>query len=454
MVAEVKQPLYFKTVHFQNVQFWDYYNLTKQGEFTSKYPIVTLGQVLQHRKQFIEISDDHVYKRCRVQLYANGVIIRDQVPGKIIKTKKQQLCKTDDFLVAEIDAKFGGYGLVPSNLEGAIVSAHYFLYEIDKKKLLPEYLALVVKFNNFSKQVKPTGSTNYAAIRPHDVLHYKIPLPSLNEQRNLVDTFNKRLDLAHEQEKRAEVLSNLFENKVCRLLGVKIKQAEIKKGLSFFSYKEVTKWTVDYILKQSGLSSLRESKYTVMKLGQVIEYLQYGISEKSNVNQRGTPVLRMNNIQSGKIDFGDLKHYDFENSKLNKEKVLLSKGDLLFNRTNSKELVGKTAVFNVEGEFTFASYLIRLRFNKETNPHFVNYVLNSPIGRIQIDLMSRQILGQANVNSEELKEILIPLPPLKIQNEIVKELNGIIAEKEKLSDSAAHTSSLALNKFEQSIFIN
>jgi type I restriction enzyme, S subunit len=100
---------------------------------------------------------------------------------------------------------------------------------------------------------------------------------------------------------------------------------------------------------------------------------------------------------------------------------LLKDGDILFNRTISKELVGKCAVYHESGEHVFASYLIRNRADASIiNPDFLAYVINSPIGRQQIDALSRQIIGQANVNSEELRSIQIPLPPVIVQHEIMK----------------------------------
>lgn len=177
---------------FSETVFWDYYSLSNKKLIHSKYPLVKLNEVLIHRKGYITIDDTQIYKRCRVQIQGRGVVLRDEIIGKEIKTKKQQLCKADDFLVAEIDAKVGGYGIVPSNLEDAIVSGHYFLYQIRKDKLLPEFLGLVVKQNEFSKQVKSTGSTNYSAIRPYHVLEYQIPLPSLKEQKKIIDTYNNK----------------------------------------------------------------------------------------------------------------------------------------------------------------------------------------------------------------------------------------------------------------------
>ncbi len=153
---------------------------------------VALGDVLRHRKEFITIDDDCAYRRCRVQTSARGIVLRDTLQGADIKTKAQQVCRAGEFLVAEIDAKMGGYGLVPAALDGAVVSSHYFLFAPDAARLNAEYLNWYAKTPEFFAQVQAVGSTNYAAIRPSHVLDYAIPLPPLDEQRRIV----ARLDAA------------------------------------------------------------------------------------------------------------------------------------------------------------------------------------------------------------------------------------------------------------------
>ena len=148
----------------------------------SGWPMVRLGEVLTHRKHFIEIDDLSTYKRCRVQLHAQGVVLRDRVAGAEIKTKKQQVCEAGELLVAEIDAKHGGYGIVPDELGGAIVSSHYFLFAINAERLDRSFLDYYIRTTQFFEQVAAQGSTNYAAIRPSHVLDYQIPLPSISEQ--------------------------------------------------------------------------------------------------------------------------------------------------------------------------------------------------------------------------------------------------------------------------------
>ena len=137
------------------------------------WPITKLGEVLLHRKEFITIDDLTNYKRPRVQLHVQGIVFRDEVPGALIKTKTQQVCRAGEFLVAEIDAKVGGFGIVPKSLDGSIVSSHYFLFVIDESKLDRRFLDSFIRTPAFREQVAAQGSTNYAAIRPAHVLGYE-----------------------------------------------------------------------------------------------------------------------------------------------------------------------------------------------------------------------------------------------------------------------------------------
>src|SRR5439155_27324654 len=110
----------------------------------------------------------------------------------------QQGCRDGEFLVAEIDAKVCGFGIVPSSLDGAIVSSHYFLFRIDETKLERRFLDFFIRTPAFREQVAAQGSTNYAAIRPAHVLGYEIPLPALAEQRRMVARITELAAQIHE----------------------------------------------------------------------------------------------------------------------------------------------------------------------------------------------------------------------------------------------------------------
>ncbi len=197
---------------------------------------VKLHEVVTYRKQFIEISDQETYKRCRVQLHRRGVKLRDMTSGSDIKTKKQRLCKANDFIVAEMDAKFGGYGIIPKELHGAIVSSHYYLYELDQSRLLPEFLTVIIDSGVFDEQIKAVGSTNYSRVSAKEVLEYEIPCPPLDEQRSIIDfyfrsketCFDLGSELTHQQtllkKLRQQILQEAIEGKLTEDFRVKNKE--------------------------------------------------------------------------------------------------------------------------------------------------------------------------------------------------------------------------------------
>lgn len=191
------------------------------------WPVFSLADVLRHRKEFITIDDMQHYKRCRVQLHAKGVLLRDSVSGSDIKTKKQQVCRTGEFLVAEIDAKMGGFGLVPTELDGAVVSSHYFLFEPDESCLDARYLDHYCRTQRFRTQVEAQGSTNYAAIRPSDVLAYTIPLPPLAEQQAIV----ARLDALAEKSRQVEAHLDAVERDAERLIRSYLFDPSVRKSV-------------------------------------------------------------------------------------------------------------------------------------------------------------------------------------------------------------------------------
>lgn len=167
-----------------------------------------------------------------------------------------------------------------------------------------------------------------------------------------------------------------------------------------------------------------------VKLGELLEFQQYGISQKSNWEKKGHPILGMGNIKGGKLDLSDLKYAEVP--KLGSDKYTLRKGDILINRTNSAELVGKSAVFDLEGDYVFASYLIRLRARElEADPYFINFAINSFIGRDYVSRVARRAIGQANINSREISEMPIPICSISEQRRIAARIQELMQEVDR-----------------------
>lgn len=178
---------------------------------------------------------------------------------------------------------------------------------------------------------------------------------------------------------------------------------------------------------------LLQPNFPLVRLGELAEKLQYGISLPASKQQEGYPILRMNNLRDEGWDLSDLKYIELTEKEA--EGYLINKGDILFNRTNSKELVGKCDVFREDGAWVFASYLIRVTVDQsKALPEFVSAFLNTRAGRAQINRLSRAIVGMSNINAEEIRSLLIPLPLLSVQAEMVAQLQAARKSREQKTD--------------------
>ncbi len=201
---------------------------------------------------------------------------------------------------------------------------------------------------------------------------------------------------------------------------------------------DVNFWRITPFLEERFSRAL----FPLLRFGELAVTVQYGCSELAKLEPLGVPILRMNNLQNDGWDLSNLKYIELTENQLGIYK--LNVGDLIFNRTNSKELVGKCEVFRETGDWVFASYLIRVRTDEmRLNPQFASDFLSTFTGRLQIDRFSRQIIGMTNINAEEIRQILIPTPPLQRQIELVCAMDQArLQRKQKLAEADALLSSL------------
>jgi len=165
--------------------------------------------------------------------------------------------------------------------------------------------------------------------------------------------------------------------------------------------------------------------WPLVKLGEVCEEIKSGFAYgKSEVNGEGVPHLRPMNINSvGELVWEGTKFIPVDKF-IGKEYYQLRKGDVLFNNTNSKELVGKTCFVNEDIEGGYSNHITRIRVKKEIyNPQFLSIFLHY-LWRTGLFLnLCNKWVGQAGINSSTLSNIEVPLPPLEVQEELIKQIN-------------------------------
>ena len=209
----------------------------------------------------------------------------------------------------------------------------------------------------------------------------KIPLPPLDVQHHIADVLNRVGTLIEKRKAQIDKLDLLVKSRFVEMFG-------------------------DPVTNPMGWE-----RGTVRN---IVAEVKYGTSNPANDGGQ-YPYLRMNNITySGQLDMTDLKYINMPDSQL--EKYAVRKGDVLFNRTNSKELVGKTCVFDSNEIMIIAGYIIRVRTNNRAIPVYLSAVLNSDYGKLTLRAMCKTIIGQANINAQELQDIEILIPPLPLQH--------------------------------------
>lgn len=173
-----------------------------------------------------------------------------------------------------------------------------------------------------------------------------------------------------------------------------------------------------------------------VKLGDICHNVEYGSATKSKKVGK-VPVLRMGNIQNGKFDWADLVYTD---DRKEIDKYLLKKNDVLFNRTNSAELVGKTAIYKGERPAIFAGYLIRInRIKAIIDATYLTYFLNTKFAKIYGNSVRSFGVNQSNINGTKLKSYPIPLCSIEEQHRIVDELENKLTICDNIEETINHS---------------
>ena len=170
-------------------------------------------------------------------------------------------------------------------------------------------------------------------------------------------------------------------------------------------------------MEQFGLPDNNVKGYPLGRIGDVVSDVHYGTSAKASDNGKYV-YIRMNNITyEGALDLSDIKRIDVADSEI--ENYIVRYGDVLFNRTNSRDLVGKTCVFDRKNPMIIAGYIIRLRMNGLVLPEYLSLFMNTRYAKKLLFSMAKGAVGQANINAKELQDISIIIPPIDEQREFL-----------------------------------
>lgn len=325
-----------------------------------------------------------------------GFVLSDDYLKKQVYSRdisKYKLVKPGQFAYATIHLDEGSVGIAPSL---ALISPMYTVFDIDRERVDARYLLRFMKTPHVLAVYEPLGrgavhrrkSISFSALG-----QLQVPLPSLEEQRRIAAILDHVDSL---RAKRRDAIAHL-------------------ESLPQAVFREMFGSAPDWG-GQSATTTIRE----------LASKISYGTSAKAGSDGR-YPILRMGNLtDDGRLDTRELKYLDLPHEDI--EKFTLREGDLLFNRTNSVEKVGKSAVFREEGVVAFAGYLVRVRFEDDSWADFVSAILNSSYGKSLRRSLAKAAVNQANINAREMGAISIPQPPINIVQDYSRRI-GVISHK-------------------------
>jgi len=272
---------------------------------------------------------------------------------------------------------------------------------LDDNRLFMRFFMYYLKTPQFKEQLKRliTGSAQLN-FGPSHIRKMNIPLPPLAIQKKIADVLDKASALIELRKAQLDKLDLLIKSQFVEMFG-------------------------DPVTNPKG--------WDIGTIRNLVSDVKYGTSKPAEDNGQYI-YLRMNNITyEGGIDLSDIKYINMEEKEV--EKYIVRKGDLLFNRTNSKELVGKTAVFRNDTPVIIAGYVIRVRTNEKANTEYISAYLNSMYGKNTLLNICKAIVGQANINAQELQNISIPLTPISLQNQFASFVENVEQQKKLLQQS-------------------
>ncbi len=360
------------------------------------YKMVKLGTVISQAKNIR--CGEHNYPVLSMTMH-DGLIFQDDKFKKVIASANRSEYKVvyRNQLVVSFPIDEGVLAAQRITDVG-IVSPAYTIWDIDQAKILPEFLEYALRCDrsiNYYK-AKLRGSTARRRSLPTPtLLEHTIPLPAIDAQRYILEIIHKSRNVLETRKIQLQKLDMLVRARFVEMFG-------------------------DPVLNEKG--------WKIVTVGDIVTEVRYGTS-KPAVEGGKYPYLRMNNLTAdGHLDLKDLKYIDISEDEI--EKCVVRKGDVLFNRTNSIELVGKTAVFDLTEEMVIAGYIIRVRLNKEMLPVVFSQYMNLEPLKVILRGMAKGAVNQANINAQELQSIKVYIPDMKLQNQFADFVQQI--DKSKL----------------------
>ena len=324
----------------------------------------------------------------------NTDVINDDAIRKI---HKRSQIKKGDILFASI-GRLGDMYIIDEDPTNWDINESVFAFTLNTDLIRRKYFYYLFKHpGTIDYLAKNSSGSTFKSIKMNQLKKMSFRLPSLDEQDSIISKLDTTQKVIEEYSKQLLLLDKLIKSRFVELFGD---------------------------------PKLNPYHWPIKKVGDLVSDIRYGTSRPA-VDGGAYPYLRMNNLtDDGRIDLSNLKYIDIPENELGK--CVVRDGDVLFNRTNSIDLVGKTATYHFDNEMVIAGYIIRVRLTNNILPDFFSVFFNLDYMKEILKKMAKGAVNQANINAQELQSIKLYVPPVESQLEYVHWLNAL--NKSKLAN--------------------
>jgi len=444
-----------RNITFTSLVNWSVqYLLEATFSYNPDYKLVPIGKFLTRNKTPVNIEDGIEYKRVTIRGNNLGVYLRDKEKGENIGTKKQFIVKKDQFLVSKIDARNGAFGVIPDEVDSAIITGNFWTFDVDESVINPHFLSLIVTTPEFIRfcENASNGTTNRHYLQEDLFLAQPIPLPSLPEQNRIVAEYDQKIQLGEQQEQESDRLVKEIEiylYKSLKIVGNVVKPKE--KGLQYISFNKTSRWDTLFL---KGSLPILKSTYPVKRFEDIILKFNRGPKNESiRMNSQKYPsdefiYIGMEHVEKETGNLLDI--IKVKGNQIKSQTLKVPRNYLIYGKLRpylNKYWLNDTAYDNIICSSEFFVFDTKKEINKE----FFKYVLASSFVQEQI---SDKTSGarMPRINETIFYNLQFPLPTIEKQEEMAKHLNQLKNQIKLKRASAVKNKEEALLNFEQEIF--
>jgi len=442
---------YINLINLTQLSNWSVRGLLdNKFNYSQKFEVAKIADFLVKSKEIVNINNDQIYRRITVRISNKGVVLRDTQKGINIGTKKQYIARAGQFIVSKIDARNGAFGIIPSELDGAIVTNDFPVFNVNTNRILPQFLLLITStqhFLNFAQSCS-SGTTNRQRMNIDLFLQQQIPLPSIEQQTKIVDAYNEKIGKATFLRLQSENIEIEIENYFLEQLGLATKfQFKTKtSGLVIVPYRSLERW--DYFSTDARISNaLLNANYPVQTIGSIYRFA------KRSWNKKLEESKTFRYIEIGAIDptKGILEAKEVLVAKApSRATQIVKEGDLIVGTT--RPYLKKFAIVSKDFHDNICSSGFAVF--EPGNNYYLPYLMQFLRCVYGVEQLKNRMTGglYPAITEMELREVRLPLPNLTIQREIMEK----VKEREmSILLNKAQGEQFLLNaqlEFEKSIF--